>query len=52
MDAFAAWGAVPWAALPADDVQAEAASRPVRVRGDEPVAVVLLLDLETVALEG
>jgi hypothetical protein len=52
MDSFAPWAAEPWATLPADEADAAVAVRPPRVQGDQPLAAVLLLDIELIGLEG
>jgi hypothetical protein len=51
VDSFAPWAAEPWATLPAEQSDAAVAVRPVRIQGDQPLAAVLLVEVELIGLE-
>ena len=51
MEAFGPWASEPWASLPDDLSGAEVAVKPARLDGGEPVAVVLLLEIDVIGLE-
>jgi hypothetical protein len=51
VESFGPWAAQPLATLPASLIKAAVAVRPLHEAGDEPVAVVLLLEIDTIGLE-